>query len=215
MRRKPKSRIGADWARKAGGWSSPEQVVEGMFGLSRGDNEGPLQIFLTVSEIDRERAPDHRLSAQTVRLLADKFADFNDQYLIFSEFHDLNDNSIARFLSVAEGLDRIADHSSRSSAIGIFQADVGFWEILARQGQIPGASLNDSWQGLLAPFPRVATPPANLRRRARGARPNRSRLDGRNQLLGKCADLPSRRSRPVVPGSGGRCTNCSPTVCAP
>ena len=159
VRRKPKSKVGAEWARKAGGWNSPEQVVEGMFGLSRSDNEGPLQIFLTVSEIDRERTPDRRLSPQTVRLLADKFADFDDQYLIFSEFHDLNDSSIARFLSVAEGLDRIADHSSRASAIGVFQADIGFWEILARQGQIPSSSLNDSWQSLLAPFSHVATPP--------------------------------------------------------
>jgi hypothetical protein len=159
VRRKPKSKIGAEWARKAGSWNTPEQVVEGMFGLSRADNEGPLQIFLTVSEINRERAPDRRLSPQTVRLLADKFSDFDDQYLIFSEFHDLNDNSIARFLSVAEGLDRIADHSSRASAIGVFQADIGFWEILARQGQIPSASLNDSWQNLLAPFSHVATSP--------------------------------------------------------
>ena len=159
VRRRPSSKIAAQWARKAGGWNSPEQLVEGMFGLSRSDNEGPLHMFLTISEIDRERPRDRRLSPQTVRLLADKFADFNDQYLIFSEFHDLNDNSIARFLSVAEGLDRISDHSARSNAIGEFQANIGLWEILARQGQIPSATLNDSWQSLLAPFSRVSTPP--------------------------------------------------------
>lgn len=159
VRRKPKSKIGSEWARKAGGWNTPEQVVEGMFGLSRAETEGPLQIFLTVSEIDRQRAPERRLSPQTVRLLADKFPNFNDQYLIFSEFHELNDSSIALFLAVAEGLDRITDHSARSSAIGVFQADTGFWEILARQGQIPTSSLNDSWQALLAPFSRVATAP--------------------------------------------------------
>jgi hypothetical protein len=155
VRRRPNSKIAAEWARKAGGWNSPEQVIEGTFGLSRADNEGPLQVFLTLSEIDRERPRDRRLSPQTVRLPADKFADFNDQYPIFSE----NDNSITRFLSVAEGLDRITNHTSRSSAIGVFQADIGFGEILARQGQIPSASLNDSWQSLLAPFSHVATPP--------------------------------------------------------
>jgi len=159
MRRRPKTKVAGEWARKAGNWNSPDQVVEGMFGLSRGESEGPLQIFLTLSEIDRERPADRRLSAQTVRLLADKFSDFNDQYLIFSEFHGLNDNSIARFLSVAEGLDRMADHSARSNAIGIFQANIGFWEILARQGQIPTANLNDSWQALLAPFSHLATGP--------------------------------------------------------
>lgn len=159
VRHKPNSKAGAEWARKAGGWNSPEQVVEGMFGLTRAETEGPLQVFLTISEIDRERTPEHRLSPQTVRLLADKFSDFNDQYLIFSEFHELNDNSIARFLSVAQGLDRITDHSARASAIGVFQAEIGFWQVLARQGQIPAAGLNDSWQNLLAPFSRVATAP--------------------------------------------------------
>src|SRR5690348_11106737 len=119
VRRQPNSKVASEWARKAGGWNTPEQVVEGMFGLSRALNSGPLQIFLTVSEIDRSRPRDRRLSPQTVRLLADKFARFNDQYLIFSEFHDLDDASIARFLGVAEGVDRIPDRTVRANGIGI------------------------------------------------------------------------------------------------
>jgi hypothetical protein len=99
-----------------------------MFGLSRSLNNGPLQIFLTLSEIDRARPHDRRLSPQTVRLLADKFAKFNDQYLIFSEFHDLDDPSIARFLAVAETLDQIPDRTVRANAIGILQANIGLWE---------------------------------------------------------------------------------------
>lgn len=159
VRRRANSKIASEWARKAGSWSTPEQVIEGMFGLSRSTNEGPLQVFLTLSEIDRERPRDRRLSPQTVRLLADKYTTFSDQYLIFSEFHDLNDDSIARFLTVAEQLDRIPDRTARANAIGTFQANIGIWEILARQGQIPGGSFNDSWQNLLAPFSRASTPP--------------------------------------------------------
>ena len=158
VRRQPASKVASEWARKAAGWNTPEQVVEGMFGLSRALNSSPLQIFLSVSEIDRSRPRDRRLSPQTVRLLADKFGKFNDQYLIFSEFHDLGDASITRFLAVAEGIDRISDRTIRANAIGILQANIGLWEILARQGQIPAATLNDSWQRLLNPFSQAATP---------------------------------------------------------
>jgi len=158
VRHQSTSKIASEWARKAGSWNTSEQLVEGMFGLSRSLNNGPLQIFLTLSEIDRARPHERRLSPQTVRLLADKFATFNDQYLIFSEFHDLDDPSIARFLAVAETLDRIPDRTVRANAIGILQANIGLWEILARQAQIPSATLNDSWQRLLNPFARTLNP---------------------------------------------------------
>jgi hypothetical protein len=158
VRRQPASKVAAEWAHKAGGWNNPEQVVEGMFGLSRAFNNSPLQTFLTLSEIDHARARDRRLAPQTVRLLADKFARFGDQYLIFSEFHQLDDQSIARFLTVGESLDHIADRTVRANAIGTLQANIGLWEILVRQGQIPTANLNDSWQRLLTPFARAVTP---------------------------------------------------------
>ena len=124
-----------------------------MFGLSRVYSEaGPLQVYLTLSEMDRRRSPQQRLSPQTVRLLAEKFSRFSDQYPIFSEFHALNDDSITRFLSVAEAIDRIPDHAVRADALGIFQATVGLWQILARQGQIPTANWNQSWQRVINPF---------------------------------------------------------------
>lgn len=158
VRHQPNSKVGSEWAHKAGSWNNSEQLVEGLFGLSRSLSTGPLQMFLSLSEIDRVRARDKRLSPQTVRLLADKFAKFDDQYLIFSEFRDLNDQSITRFLAVGEALDRIADRTARANAIGIVQANIGLWEILARQGQIPSANLNDSWQQLLNPFSHAVTP---------------------------------------------------------
>jgi hypothetical protein len=156
LRKKTDSKIVREWGKRANGWNKPEQLVEGMFALSRVSSmDGPLQIFLMLSEIDCERPPRQRLDVPTARLLAERFPEFGDQYLIFSEFPGLNNVSIRRFLAVAEDLDRVPNHLLRADALGLFQANVGLWQILARQGQIPGASLNDSWQKAIGPFASV------------------------------------------------------------
>src|SRR5436309_13286436 len=46
---------------------------------------------------------------------------------------------------------------SLHDALPIFQASVGLWQILARQGEIPGAALNDSWQKLMRPFGKIGS----------------------------------------------------------
>ena len=158
MRHNTDSKVQREWAKRAGGWTNSEQVVEGMFGVSRlSSGEGPLHAFLAVSEIDRGRPLDQRLSAHAVRLLAEKYPRFGDQYPIFAEFHGLNDDSISRFLSVAENLNQIPDLLIRTDALGTFQASVGLWEILARQGEIPAAALNDSWQKIISSFSAIRT----------------------------------------------------------
>ena len=141
------------------GWHGADQLAEAMFAYSRVDTDtGPLQAYLSLSELDHRRPPDHRLSEQTVTLLAEKFADFGDQYLIFSEFPGLSDVSITHFLTAAEALDKISDHSLRGNSMGVFQANVGLWQILARQGQITGPRLNTSWQAMIKPFTKFSTP---------------------------------------------------------
>ena len=40
----------------------------------------------------------------------------------------------------------------RSNALGAFQAEVGIWQILARQKQIPTDRLNASWEGAIQPY---------------------------------------------------------------
>jgi hypothetical protein len=60
-----------------------------------------------LSELDARRSLGHRLSPQTVALLAGKFPEFSDQYLVFSEFSDLNDASIASFMQVVTALNGI------------------------------------------------------------------------------------------------------------
>jgi hypothetical protein len=153
LSRKSHSKMVKEWARRASHWNAPDQLVEAMVALSRENTEGgPLQVFLALSEIDRGRSSEQRLAPKTVRRLAEKFPRFGDQYLIFTEFRSLSDDSIARFLSRAEAVDSISDRLVRADALGIFQANVGLWQILARQRQIPEANWNQSWQGVINPF---------------------------------------------------------------
>jgi hypothetical protein len=154
----PDPQIVSQWARRAEHWAEPDDLVQAMFGLSRVDTvDSPLQIYLTLAEIDRARSVEQRLTPDAVRLLGDNFSRFSSQYLIFSEFHGLSNASIADFMKVAGNLDRIPDDTVRGNAIGTFQAEVGLWQILARQGQISNAILNDSWQRVINPFAGVAS----------------------------------------------------------
>jgi len=156
--RKSDSKILRDWGKKAQSWRDPEQLVEGLFAVSRANSDtGPLQTYLALSEIDRRRAPDQKLSADNVRLMGDQFARFRAQYPIFSEFPTLDNASISRFISTAEGIDRIPDPTMRADALGIFQANIALWQIFARQGQIASDNLNKSWQGAIEPFNKVSS----------------------------------------------------------
>ncbi len=158
FRQKTDSKVTREWAKRARGWDRPEQLLEGMTALSRVvTDSGPLQIYLMASELDSARTPERRLSSETVRLLGDRFSDFSSWYLIFSEFPELSDASIARFLNVADGVDRISNSTLRGNALGAFQANVGLWQILARQGEIPSAQLDASWQKTIEPFAKISS----------------------------------------------------------
>ena len=135
--------------------TNADELVQVMFALSRAPADtGALQTYMAISELDSRRSPGHRLAPETVRLLARRFEEFSDQYLIFSEFPELSDESIALFLNITQGLNSVP-MSVRGNAYGTFQANVGIWQILARQGQIPNSHLNDSWQQIIKPFATV------------------------------------------------------------
>jgi len=158
LRQRSDSRVVRDWGKRAGHFKQPEQLAEALFGLCRVETEtGPLQVYLMLSELDGKRSPANRLHPQTVLVLATRFSHFSNQYLIFSEFPELTDASITRFLNVAEGLGKIPNHTLRGNAMGVFQANVGIWQILARQGQIKSTDVNDSWQKVISPFGKVAS----------------------------------------------------------
>ncbi|MGH9510938.1 MAG: hypothetical protein ACRD2U_02260 [Terriglobales bacterium] len=135
-----------------------DQLLDMLFSLAHTSADaGPLQAFLCMSELDNRRGTAHPLSSETVRLLATRFEQYSDQYLIFSEFPDLDDSSIAEFVKDMDSINRIRNHTLRGNAMGIFQANVGLWQILARQNEIPQTSLNQSWQKVVAPFRGIAS----------------------------------------------------------
>jgi hypothetical protein len=155
LHQKNDSPIVRNWGRRGNRLTSPEQLVEAMFALSRATTDvGPLQIFMEMSELQSRRPPERVLAPATVRLLARKFEEFSDQYRIFSEFPELTDASIVQFMETADTLNSAA-RQVRGNALGTFQATVGIWQILARQGEIPEQSLDDSWQRTIKPFAKV------------------------------------------------------------
>jgi hypothetical protein len=134
---------------------NPDDLLEYLFAISReSTDDGPLQAYLALSEINRGRSPGHGLAPETVRLMCLKFAGFSDQYRVFTEFPELSDASIVLFLETAERLEKLPD-PVRGDAFGLIQANVGIWQILARQGQIPTLRLDESWQTVVKPFARV------------------------------------------------------------
>jgi hypothetical protein len=158
FRQKTDSKLVRDWGHRAEHWNQPIQLLDSLAAISRVQTDsGPLQCYLTLSELDARRPPERRLRPETVALLAAKFSEFGDQYLIFSEFPDLNDASITAFLQVVSSLNSIPKNVLRGNALGTFQASVGLWQIFARQDEIPPAALNDSWQKLVKPFGKVAS----------------------------------------------------------
>ena len=153
LRRKSGSQIEREWAGRAQGWTKPNQFVEGLVALSRSYwEDGELAMYLTLSEIDRQRPPDRRMSPATASLLIAHFPQLRDQYEIFSEFPALDDAAIAQFIETTQKIDRIRDPLIRGDAMGIFEANLALWQIFARQGQISRADLNDSWKKLNGAF---------------------------------------------------------------
>ena len=155
LRQKNDSHIVREWGRRGARLTSPDQLMQTMFALSRGTtDDGPLQIYMAISELESKRSPEHRLAPATIHLLARKFAEFGNQYPVLSEFPELSDASIVLFLETAESLNNVPN-PVRGNALGTFQATIGIWQILARQGQISNLQMNDSWQQVIKPFARI------------------------------------------------------------
>ena len=147
-----------EWATGGRSSDSPDKLLEVLVAASAADSGSePLRIYLVLSAIDGGRPAESRLSDGAVRVLAGKFSEFNSWYPIFAEFPSLDDESITRFVDAAERIDKTPNPALRSNALGAFQADIGLWQILARQGQIPVHVLNRSWQGAVQPFSKVSS----------------------------------------------------------
>jgi hypothetical protein len=152
------SKVGHDWSKRARHLDHPDQLLEAMVALSHIDRSGgPLDLYLTMSELDRVRPPERQLSGPTVRVLAGKGSERSLWYLMFSEFPELNDQSMCRFANAADAIDGVSNLPLRGNTLGIFQAEIGLWQILARQRQIPKDQLNESWQKVVDAFATVSS----------------------------------------------------------
>jgi hypothetical protein len=133
--------------------SDPDRLLEAMVAytnLTMG--EGPAQVFVTLTAINGARPAEQQLSEETTQLLTSHYAELNDWYLIFVEFPSLDDASIKSFIDTVEHVNAISNPILRSNVLGAFQAELGIWQILARQKQIPAEKLSASWQALIQPF---------------------------------------------------------------
>jgi hypothetical protein len=159
LNKKTESKLVRDWGKRSTHWGHADDLLESMFAFSRLDSDlSPLNMYLQFSELDSRRSPEQRLKPETIRLLAAKFDQFSEQYLTFSEFPELSDSAIVAFVNTAEGINKISNHTLRGNAMGTYQAVIGLWQILARQGQIPPADLNNSFQVTVQSFAKVSSP---------------------------------------------------------
>jgi hypothetical protein len=158
LSQKSQSKAVREWGKHSGQWANPDQVLQAMFAFSRVDGERtPLRMFLLFSELDSRRTADRKLSPHTLELLAAHFEEYQDQYLLFSEFPALDDSALTAFVSSADAIESISNRTLRGNAMGTFQAEVGLWQILARQQQIPSEKLNSSWASLMQQFAHVSS----------------------------------------------------------
>ncbi|MGA3069473.1 MAG: hypothetical protein ABSD43_04575 [Terracidiphilus sp.] len=147
-----------EWATSHRSWGTPEKLLEALVASSVVEAAAaPLRIYLILSAIDSGRPSGSRLSDKAVRIVAGRFSEFNSWYPIFAEFPALDDTSIACFVEAAEHIGKISNPALRSNALGAFQADIGLWQIFARQEQIPKHVLNQSWQSAVQPFSAISS----------------------------------------------------------
>ncbi|MDQ2901092.1 MAG: hypothetical protein M3Y07_15030, partial [Acidobacteriota bacterium] len=138
----------------AANWREPDDVLEALFGLSRKavENE-PLKIFMTLSDLDRNRA--HPLAPDTVDRLARSYKAYGAQYAIFNDAPSISDQTILQFIDTAEAIDHMKDQLLRQNTAATMQSLVGLWQIFSRQGSLPAAKANDALAGILKPFDSV------------------------------------------------------------
>jgi hypothetical protein len=134
-------------------WNTTGKLLDSLIAASNYRMEvGPVQAYLMLSAIDTARPPERQLSSEAEMLIAKRFSEFSHWFPIFAEFPALDDLAITKFVAAADRVSGISNSPLRANALGAFQADVGLWQIFARQGQIPPDKLNSSWQNMVQPF---------------------------------------------------------------
>ncbi len=150
----PHGKYDGKLTKSANTWASSDDVIEAMFALCRKaiENE-PLKIFLAVSDIDRNRSKP--LAAATVERLILSFPRHGEQFALYNDSRDISDEAIMAHLNVMPRLDKLNNYVRRADATGTFQALIGLWQVLRRNGSIPALAAESSLQALLAPFEQI------------------------------------------------------------
>lgn len=137
-----------------------DDFIAAMFAFARANGlDGTLNMYNTLASVDGNRTAGEKLSPETAHLLLAHYATLHDQYQIFAEFSGLNDASIAEFVRATDKINQIRDPILRGDEKGIFEANIGLWQIVARQGQISASDINESWRQTIEPFLSAPTSP--------------------------------------------------------
>ena len=146
---KSEPKIVKDWGRRARGFKRPEQLLEAMAAMSRIDTDlGPLQLYLMLNEVDSRRPWEKRLAPDTVLVLATKFSQLSNWYLVFSEFPDLDDTSIKSFVKVADAVAFPDEDLNREALVHLVVVAAADPE----GGELTKAALAEACRSRLAPW---------------------------------------------------------------
>lgn len=138
-------------ARAARSWRTGDELVAALFALCRTavENE-PLEVFLALNDVDRARAKP--MSAELAARLIEDYPEYGSQYVLFADVPGLSESSIEQYLDLCASTAHIRDMLLRTDTLGSLQALTGLFDILARQGSIPGSRQNASFDALIGPF---------------------------------------------------------------
>jgi len=137
--------------RSAATWKTKDDLIEALFGLSRKTVENePLQIFLALSDIDRDRTKP--ISPDLAARLVNNWRVYGSQYVVFADSPALSEASINRYLDVISSTATMHAGLLQSDTLGTVQALVELWRILCRQGSIPVEAQDETFAKLIEPF---------------------------------------------------------------
>jgi len=149
----PHGKYDGKLTRSARDWTSDDDLVEALFGLSRKviENE-PLRMFLAISNLDRNRSQP--LSPEAVQRLILAFPRYGAQFAVVNET-ELDEASIIDFLDTIEQVSKIRRVTRRADAAGSVQALAALWQIFVRQGHIESSTAGQALQGAVSGFKQI------------------------------------------------------------
>ncbi len=132
-------------------------VSETNLAVPGSESGNAIETFSMIEAINSGKPSGQRLAGDTERLIAERLPQFGRWFQIFAEFPQLDDASITHFVSAADHIGHISNGTLRANGLGALQANIGLWQIFARQGQIPASQLSSTWQCAVDPFTNAST----------------------------------------------------------